>query len=270
MLRQVLSIVACAALITALAVASALSVAGPAPPDGLLFNGERESAWSFEHAADPRRITEVSDPAGSDGTALRITARDEDVAPPTSLGFPLSILTGSGGLMEPGGEYWQSFELYLPSAEFPVPVPPDAWVTLQAPVSGPPFRGNPPISLGVSGTDLQWEANAYAPDPFSVVWRTPIVLDRWIRFTWHFRLADRGWVELFVDGTPAPLRRPDGARTFRLRLATIDRSVDQGPWDPRLSVGYARGMAAEVTAYFRGFRLGTRRSAVVAPPHRNG
>ena len=258
------AVVGVAVAVSVASVALALLSLGPEPPEGLLFDGTRQSAWRFTQAASPDRIAEVPDPAGSSQTALRITARNEDVEPLVPDVNPLAVLLGPRAQMEPGGEYWQSFELRLPSDGFPPRIPDGDWVLLQSPVFGAPFEGSPPLSLRAREGQLRFESNEHAPKPLETVWSMPIVRDRWLRFTWHFKFADDGWVELFVDGRSARLRDPGGTLERRLEIATIDRAIDEGPWTPRIGASYKRGMTDALTVYYRNFRLGTTRHAVEA------
>src|SRR3712207_4303296 len=91
-----------ASLMSLITVVVTLSILGPESPENVLFDGTRESSWAFEQAANPARIQEVADPAGSKTTVLRITARKDDVAPRGPVEDPLAALMGPARLMEPG------------------------------------------------------------------------------------------------------------------------------------------------------------------------
>jgi hypothetical protein len=159
--------------------------------------------------------------------------------------------------MEPGREYWQSWETLIPGN-----VPRLRWLSLQTAAFGSPFEGSPPLELKIRRRSFVVETNGNPQTPWSVIWTSRLATDRWVRFTWHFRLARDGWAELYVDGKHMRLANGRGGRVLRRHFSTIDASNWRGPWTARLAVYYPRGAASRVTAFARGFRIGTTRTSV--------
>src|ERR1700729_842877 len=170
---------------------SPAATASTAP--GLIFSGAKvEEFWLNQSA--PGAITEVPNPAGGGGTALKMTVSNNDVAPITPTDGPRAQLL-SPAMIEPGDEFWWSGSFYLPQS-FPSYVP--GWLVVAEGAYGPPFDGSPPFALEVANGAIRWQRN----DDYNwdIPWEMPIVRGQWVDFMVHERYATEGFVELWIDG----------------------------------------------------------------------
>ena len=224
------------------------------------FNGTTKARWSDQSAAADR-VQQLENALGLRGPVLRFTAYDGDVAPLTPTSNPRAQLVGPSTIRR-GAEVWESWRMFLP-ASFP-DVPPSDWLVLVTPAYGPPYGGPPPLILEVEGSRLTLRANVYAVTSPTPIWSAPFTRDRWTRYTLHFDFAEKGWVELYVDGRPQWLRAARRPRVHRLDLSLVNPSNDGGANSARLSIYYQLGSFSQVTAYFADFRVGATRAAVSA------
>jgi hypothetical protein len=250
------------------------SLIAPAGLRAQTFDGSALSAWMLNQSAcvsrtqvirapgvsSVARTAALSSGASANASALHFTADDDDVAPLTPTANPRAQLV-SPLLIHRNHDYWESFEVYLPPS-FPRTQPTDGWISLQTVMYGRPFNGTPPASLSVEDGQFRYELNGYGPHPWALAWSKPEVRGRWVRFTWHFRASQQGWVELWVDGRRQALS--NGARRWRrMPVAMIDPTDDLGQWYTDLQLYYKHGEFPSLSVDFRDFRLGASRDAVL-------
>lgn len=231
------------------------------PSSGLLFNGSHISDFALMQAA-PGAITEVSDPAGSGETVLKMKVSDQDVYPVTPTGNPRAQLL-SPSLFTPGTEYWWHSKFFLP-ADFPSSVP--GWLTLLEGPYGPPYEGPPPWHIEVNGSNIQWQRNSTYK--WDVPWRMPLVRNRWIDVLVHGRFGTDGWIEMWIDGQQVTLFEPGTynpnniASTQRLDMKTMDSSNNGGSNFAVIQNYRKVGMFESVTVYHGPMKVGTTRTSV--------
>jgi len=236
------------------------AAAGDASSSRLLFSGTNKSAWRLDQSATVTRIRRVPNPSGT-GTALRFQTYDQDVFPLTPTSNPRSqLLTPLG--VKVGGQFWESYEVFLPRS-FPLAASRHSWISLGSPAFGPPWAGTPPAELSIVGGDFRFQRNGFASDPWQVAWQAPIVLGRWIRFTWHVMLSQNGYVQLWMNNQPLELADGSSSSTT-LYMPVIDQTDTRGPWFSQLAVYYKHGTFPQLTVYFRDFRIATTEALAVA------
>ena len=235
--------------------------AGPvtAQRSGLLFNGSNKGAWA-DQSAVVSRIQEVRDPATGVGKVLRFVAYNSDVFPITPTQNPRAQLV-TPLRVRPGGQFWESYEVYVPRS-FPVARTYHAWVALGSPAYGAPWAGSPSIELGINAGHFRFQRNGFADHPWQIAWQMPLVLGRWVRFTWHVLLSRQGFAQLYVDNSPVALAS-GGSRSTTLAMPVIDQSNGIGPWFSQLSVYFQHNAFSKLTLYFKDFRIGTSEAATV-------
>jgi hypothetical protein len=227
---------------------------GSDPPSArLLFDGKSERGW-YVQSAGPTRIRVVRDPAGGHDSVLRFEAHNGDVFPRTPTANPRAQLIVPLPVRR-GGQFWESYELYVPSS-FPVGATYSGWLGLGSPAYGPPFSGPPSVGLSIGNGDFRFQRDGFAADPWQIAWHEPVVLRRWIRFTWHVKLSRRGFVQLYVNGRPVELTSSQGESTT-LHMAVLDPGNAKGPWISQISAYYKLNEFPQVTLYFRDFRIAT-------------
>ena len=217
---------------------------------GLLFNGSNKSAW-FDQSATSTRIRRVSNPAGT-GTALRFQTYNQDVFPLTPTSNPRAQLVAPLPISV-GDQFWESYEVYLPRS-FPVAATYHGWLALGSPAYGAPWAGSPPVELAINDGHFRFQRDGYAAYPWQIAWQAPLVLGRWVRFTWHVQLSRTGFVQLYMDNQPLELSNGSSASTT-LFMPVLDPSDDRGPWVSTLQVYYRHDEFPQVTVYFRDFRI---------------
>ena len=202
-------------------------------------------------------MASVPDPTGTSAPTLQFTTYNSDVAPLTPTANPRAQLL-TPAVIKKGQTLWESFEVYVPSS-FPSIQPGEGWISLETAVYGAPFAGSPAAEIGIDGGDFRFQRDVYAPTPYSIAWSSPLVKDRWVRFTWHFLVARNGWVELYVDGTQVLLNN-GSTRVRRLHMPLIDPTDATGPWFSDLQLYYMHNEFPSLTVLFKGFRIATTRS----------
>lgn len=229
---------------------------------GLLFNGTNKSAWTDQSATNTR-VQKVWDPVTGSGSALRFTAYNGDVFPLTPTVNPRAQLV-TPLPVRPGGQFWESFEVYVPT-NFPVAATHNSWVALGSPAFGPPATGSPPVSLSIVDGNFRFQRDGYAAQPWQIAWQAPLIVGQWVRFTWHMKLSQHGFVQLWVNNQPVPLANPGtGTSSTTLNMPVIDASDGRGPWFSQLSVYMKHNSFRQVTVYFRDFRIATTEALAVA------
>jgi len=225
------------------------------------FAGARIADFPVSYGA-PGAIAEVPDPLGGGARALRLTVFDRDVEPLTPTDNPRAQLV-SPDLVGAGANVWLATEFLVPES-YPE-VDPGGWVTLVE-VYGPPFRGTSPWRLELAGDSLQWQRNSSYE--FDTPFKQPLVRGRWIGVLLHERFGRHGFVEMWIDDRPVEFfgaggrgRNADPA-TRRLKMATMDRSNDEGLNSVRIGQYRQAGMFAKGTIYFRGLEVGPTRASV--------
>jgi Polysaccharide lyase len=200
----------------------------PNPDGSLLFYGSKIGDFAMNQSA-PDAVGEVSDPAGSGQSVLKMTVDNSDVAPVTPTSDPRAQLL-SPSIINDGDEFWWSGEFFLPE-DFPTSVP--GWLTVMEGPYGRPFDGTPPWHIEVNGQHIQWQRNdSYDWD---IPWQMPLVRNQWISVVVHERFANDGWVEMWVDGQQITFfdsnsfNPNEEAATTRLPMQTRDHSNDGGP-----------------------------------------
>jgi hypothetical protein len=228
---------------------------------GLIFSGAKIGEFWLNQSA-PGAITEVADPAGGGGTALKMTVSNHDVAPITPTDGPRAQLL-SPATIEPGDEFWWSGSFYLPQS-FPSYVP--GWLAVAEGAYGPPFEGSPPFALEVANGAIRWQRN----DDYNwdIPWEMPIVRGEWVTFMVHQRFATDGFVELWIDGEQVtffhetewnPDHEPE---TDRLQMQTEDHSNDEGPNWVAIQNYRPPGMFNSVSVYQGAMKVGSTRASV--------
>ncbi|HSC21425.1 MAG TPA: LamG-like jellyroll fold domain-containing protein, partial [Solirubrobacterales bacterium] len=208
-----------------------------APAPARLWRGSSISDY-FRQSA-PGAITEVSDPAGSGRNVFRFDVHKADVFPVTPTEDPRAQLAGpvleigEGFVDYPfvdGSEVWVEFAFRLPSEGLPGKQP--SWFQIIQ-LFGPPFEGVAPWAIKAASdfSELIWQRNATYG--FDIPWEAPASRDHWTRGLLHLRLAEDGWVEMWIDGkevtffAPGSSYNPGGEpETTRLEMATLDASND--------------------------------------------
>jgi Polysaccharide lyase len=228
---------------------------------GSLFSGARIDDFPTEYSA-PGAITEVPDPAGSGERVLRFDVSNRDVYPLTPTENPRAELT-SPDLIRPGMNIWLSTKFLVPTS-YPS-VGGGGWVSLVS-LYGPPFHSSSPWQLELAGNSLQWQRNqTYG---FDIPFELPLQKGHWTTVLLHEGFARRGFVELWIDGRRIEFfglgaYNPDHrAATSRLRMATMDRSNDEGPNSARIMQYRKAGMFGRGTIYFGPLEVGRTRASV--------
>jgi len=225
------------------------------------FLGSSIDAFDLNQSA-PGAVREVPDPDGGCGAVFKMTVADGDVYPVTPTRDPRAELL-SPTTIEPGDEFWWSSKFLLPSS-FPASVP--DWLTVLEGPFGRPYYGTPSWHLEVTHSRIQWSRNhTYNWD---VPWRMPLVREKWIEVLVHGRLAPRGFVEMWVNGSqvtffPGNTYNPSRHRpTTRLRMRTLDSSNDEGPNYVSVLNYRKHGMFPSVTVLHGPLALGPTRASV--------
>ncbi len=226
---------------------------------GLLFNGTYKSAW-FDQSATNSRIRRVMNPYGA-GTALRFQAYNGDVFPLTPTTNPRAQLVAPLSV-KPGDQFWESYEVYVPTS-FPLAATRHGWISLGSPAYAPPFAGTPSVELSIGGGDFRFQRNGYASHPWQIAWQTPLVLGRWVRFTWHVLLSRAGYVQLYMNNQPVELAGGTTPSTT-LYMPVIDQTNYEGPWISQLALYYKHNLSPQLTLYFRDFRIAKTEALAVA------
>jgi hypothetical protein len=233
------------------------SVRSTSAGGAVIFDGSNPASWINQSAAS-NRVRHVADPDGGDDDAIKMTSYNSDVAPLTPTANPRAQLVTPGSLRA-DTQIWESFEVYLP-ADFPESKTYGAWIALGSPFYGRPWRGTPPEQISIENGEFRFERNGEAPDPYEVAWEAPLVLGRWVRFTWHLDLARSGWAQLYVDDVEQTLTQ-DGTSYLTLPMATKDASNYEGPWSAQLAVYYELDKFSDLTVYFKNFKIATTQAA---------
>jgi len=216
------------------------------------FDGTPLGRW-IEQVAAPNRIQVVPDPAGGSDDVLRVTADNVDVAPLTPTDNPRAELNTPMDILKPDGRYWESYEVYVPTS-FNVADSYDGWLSLGSPFYGSPFAGTPPIEMMIMDDEFLWGSNRDSQVPGTVLFRKPLVLGQWVRFTWHIFPSNNGFVELYVNNEPV-VSTYNGSTGLGVDIPVLDETDDKGPWYAQLSVYYEYGEYPSVTLYFKNFRI---------------
>jgi hypothetical protein len=228
----------------------------------LLFDGSKKSSW-LDQSAVVSRIGVVTDPATGVGKVLRFEAYNSDVFPITPTQNPRAQLV-TPLPVRPGGQFWESYEVYVPK-NFPVGQTYHGWIALGSPAYGAPWAGSPSVNVAITDGHFRFQRNAYADHPYQIAWQMPLVLGRWVRFTWHVLLSRQGFTQLYVNNAPVELA--DGSsRSTTLSMPVIDQTDGTGPWFSQLSVYFEHDVFPKLTLYFKDFRIGTTEAAAVPAP----
>lgn len=237
------------------------TTAEPTPASDLLFNGAHISDFALNQSA-PGAVTEVSDPAGSGATALKMTVSEKDVYPITPTENPRAQLL-SPSIIDPGEEFWWGSKFFLPG-DFPASVP--DWLTVLEGPYGRPFAGPPPFHLEISGSEMRWQRNGTYD--WDIPWRMPLVRDRWVNVLLHQRFGADGWVEMWIDGQPVTFFEAGSynpgkvAPTQRLNMNTMDSSNNGGPNFAVIQNYRKAGMFDSVSLFHGPMLLGATRASV--------
>lgn len=232
------------------------------PVSNVLFNGSSKSSW-LDQSAVVSRIQAVPDPASGTGRVLRVQAYNTDVFPLTPTQNPRAQLV-TPLPVRPGGQFWESYEVYVPR-NFPVAQTYHGWIALGSPAYGAPWAGSPSVNMSIVSGHFRFQRNAYGSHPWQIAWQMPLVLGRWVRFTWHVLLSRQGFTQLYVNNAPVELADA-GSRSTTLAMPVIDQTDGTGPWFSQLSVYFQHNAFHELTLYFKDFRIGTTEAAAVSAP----
>lgn len=230
---------------------------------GVLFRGLRLRDYSIQAA--PGAVEEVPDPLGSGATVFRMTVNDDHVAPLTPTEDPRAQLL-SPEIIESGLEFWASTKILLPT-DFPDPRswPRGSWLQLLQ-IYGPPWKGSPPVSVGVDRSGLVWQRNSTYD--WDVPWRMPLVKGRWVDVLLHERFSSDGFVELWIDGQQLTFfnggegNYNDLLPTSTLAMATMDRANGSSANSFFLQSYRERGFVGTLTTYHWPLIVGTSRAAI--------
>jgi hypothetical protein len=228
----------------------------------LRFPSPKGTATWIDQSASASRIEPVPDPAGGGGMALRFTADNGDVAPLTPTDNPRAQLVTPTNIVTAGQPFWESYEVFLPS-DFPVAQTDGGWVALGSPFYGAPYEGSPSVGLEITGGRFRWTTDAHAQVHGQILWQSPVILGRWVRFTWYIVPARDGFAELSVGGRAVSVTY-EGRTGYGAHIPVIDAGNARGPWSSQLSVYYRRDEFSSATIYFRRFAIGTTRAAAEA------
>ena len=237
------------------------AIATTTSSSNLLFSGTHIDDFALNQSA-PGAITEVTDPAGSGATVLRMTASEQDVYPITPTENPRAQLL-SPSIIDPGEEFWWRSKFFLP-ADFPTSVP--DWLTVLEGPYGRPFAGSPPFHLEINGSELRWQRNSTYN--WDIPWRMPMIRDRWVNVLLHQRFGTDGWVEMWIDGQPVTFFEAGSynpgkvAPTQRLNMKTMDSSNNGGPNFAVIQNYRKAGMFDSVSLFHGPMLLGATRAAV--------
>jgi hypothetical protein len=233
----------------------------PPPADGgtVLFNGLFKAAW-HDQSATPTRVSQVPDPAGGPATALQFTAYNSDVYPATPTKNPRAQLVTPSTILHANTPFWESYQLYLPTSFPTAQTYNNAWLALGSPFYGAPYDGSPSMGLEITNGMYRWGTNSHAQVHGATLWQSPIVLGRWMRFTWYVNPAANGFAELYVNGQAVSVsyngQSQDGAN-----FPVVDQSNFVGPWVSQISAYYGLGEFPQVTMFFKNFVIGTSKGA---------
>lgn len=230
---------------------------------GLMFNGSKKSSWWLDQSATLSRIQEVTDPATGVGKVLRFRTYNSDVFPLTPTMNPRSQLITPLHL-SPGGRFWESYEVYVPKG-FPVAQTYHAWISLGSPAFGEPYAGSPTAEVEIIDGHFRFQRNGFASHPWQIAWQTPLVLGRWVRFTWHVGFSSAGFTQLYYNNAPVELAN-GSSRSTTLSMPVIDASDSTGPWISQLCLYYQHNAFPDLTVYFKDFRLAKTEAAAVQAP----
>lgn len=197
------------------------------------------------------------------GKVLRFEAFNSDVFPMTPTYNPRAQLVTPLRVRR-GQQFWESYQVYLPQ-NFPVARTYKSWIGLGSPAYGAPWAGSPGVGLAITSGDFRFQRNQYASRPYQIVWQMPVVLGRWVRFTWHILFSTHGFTQLYVNNTPVELADSNSQSTT-LPMSVLDPSDDIGPWYSQLSVYYEHNTFPKLTIYFKDFRIATTEAAAVPLP----
>jgi hypothetical protein len=226
------------------------------PAGTVLFNGAAISSWWMNQSASASRTQMVPDPAGGGGTAQQFTTLNTDVAPLTPTSNPRSQLC-SPELFKSGQQYWQSFEIYVPTS---FTFAKTGWLFLESAVYGAPFNAQPPLTISIENGAFRFQRSGVGAHPFQIAWTTPVVKGKWYRFTWHFDLSASGWVQLYVNDVQQPLLN-GSTQVTQLPLATLDSSDYKGPWYSQEQVYFQHNAYQSATIDFKNYAVGTTQAA---------
>ena len=218
----------------------------------------------------------TNDPlSGASDETTQVTVDNADVAPLTPTVNPRAQLVSPGGIINSGGTYWVSFEMYLP-ASFPAGgAPSNGFILLNESGYGAPYAGSPPIALYANNGDFEIQRNASSSPAYQVAWQSPIVRGQWVRFTFHFLHSTNGWFELYMNGVqqelydgPAqtPASDPNAAANSTLQMPVNyqDSSDNTGPWYAYEQVYYSVNTFPSLTVDYKDFTVATTQAAAEA------
>lgn len=251
-------------VVFAMAVACTFGVTAVAPGSaaGAIseFSGSTTGDFALIQSA-PGAITEVSDPAGSGESVLKLTVSSNDVAPLTPTANPRAQLL-SPAIVRPGDEFWLQTKFMLPLSLPSV----RGWMSLVS-IYGSPFKGPSPWQIMVEGDEFVWQRNGNSR--WDIPWQAPLIKGRWVTVLLHERFGTDGWVEMWFDGQRAGFFRRGRsynpsrhAQTGRLKMATMDSSNNRGPNAAKIMQYRQAGMFSWGTVYFGALRIGETRASV--------
>jgi hypothetical protein len=224
----------------------------------VIFDGSDPSSW-INQSAFANRTQLVQDPDGGSDDVIRMTADNSDVAPLTPTANPRAQLVSPDDLLVPGMQIWESFDIYLPT-DFPVSDSYNGWLALGSPFFGSPYSNTPPEQISIQNGNFEFERNENAPSPWEAAWTMPLVLGRWVRFTWHLDLATGGWAQLYVNDQLQTLNQLGSGYTT-LPMDVEDSTNDGGAWAAQLSAYYKLNEYSSVTIYYKDFKIATTQAA---------
>jgi F5/8 type C domain/Polysaccharide lyase len=216
----------------------------PTPTGTRIFNGTHEADWDGVIEASSDRITDVPDPLGGGGNALKLTVFDNDVAPLTPTENPRAQLQ-TPDFINPGDEIWWGGRVYFPDT-FPNPTS-VGWISSGS-VFGPPYAGSSPVTLGVCKSAVDSEPNfGMVPDGWKTrYWGVPMSQMRghWVNYLIHEKFAANGWMEVYVDGKQV---------MPRTNMTLVNSSNSAGPNHITQNFYRYKGMWNVATMYFADF-----------------
>jgi hypothetical protein len=218
------------------------------PPTGALpifsTNSVLNLSCQVSGSAAGSGCTNVTDPAGSGQSVMRLRAVEQDA----SGGVVRAQAVTSALLDINGQEYWDVTGVYFPS-NFPTV---QTWQAVYS-YYGPPYSGSPPNIQGVHGNTIEYDLFYNN----TRIWSRTLSKGVWLNFARRYKLstsASVGWMEIYYSTGNDPLQLQTLANgQTRWVGATVSSAHSGGTNDFRISNYRGAGQTGfgDVSIYYR-------------------